>query len=115
MNCCKHGLNRLAMIAGRAFEEGHPLSAASLVEPIVAISQSEQTLDRHQAAFILGLLESPDAQHRLEVLLQDPDLMTRANAAIGLGATQVSGGTGGVRRCVRGRHRAADRSGQRGE
>lgn len=90
----KHGLNGLAMIAGRAFEEGHPLSAATLVEPIVAISQSEQTLDRHQAAFILGLLESPEAQHQLEVLLQDPDLMTRANAAIGLARHKSAAGLG---------------------
>ncbi|MBL8848450.1 MAG: HEAT repeat domain-containing protein [Planctomycetaceae bacterium] len=80
----KHGLTALVMISGRALEQGHPLGAPEIVQPIVAISGSEDPLDRHQAAFILGLLSSPEAQARLEVLLQDTDLMTRANAAIGL-------------------------------
>lgn len=80
----KHSLNALAMIAGRALEQQRPLSEPSLVAPIVDVSQSSDPLDRHQAAFILGMMSSPDAEHRLEVLLQDGDLMTRANAAIGL-------------------------------
>ena len=80
----KHSLNALAMIAGRALEQERPFSDASLVEPIVDISQSSDPLDRHQAAFILGMMSSTVAEHRLEVLLQDGDLMTRANAAIGL-------------------------------
>jgi HEAT repeat protein len=80
----KHGLTALAMIAGRALDQGRPLQDASIVQPIVAISHSTDPLDRHQAAFLLGLMSSSDAQHRLEVLLQDSDLMTRANAAIGL-------------------------------
>lgn len=80
----KHGLTGLVMIAGRALEQGKPLSGAEIVDPIIAISNSNDPLDRHQAAFILGLLSSPDAEERLTVLLQDADLMTRANAAIGL-------------------------------
>jgi len=80
----KHGLTALAMIAGRALEQGRPLGDASVVTPIIAISNSADPLDRHQAAFLLGLMSSPEAQHRLEVLLQDADLMTRANSAIGL-------------------------------
>lgn len=80
----KHGLNALAMIAGRALEQGRPLQDAAIVTPVIEVSHSADPLDRHQAAFLLGLLTSPDAQQRLEVLLQDADLMTRANAAIGL-------------------------------
>ena len=79
----KHSLNALAMIAGRALEQGRPVSEPSLVAPIIAVSESSDPLDRHQAAFILGLMPSADAERRLEVLLQDGDLMTRANAAIG--------------------------------
>lgn len=80
----KHGLNALAMIAGRALEQGRPLQDAAIIAPVVEVSHSSDPLDRHQAAFLLGLMSAPDAQHRLEVLLQDADLMTRANAAIGL-------------------------------
>lgn len=80
----KHGLTAIAMISGRAFEQGHPIGAANVVQPIVEISQSADPLDRHQAAFILGLMSSPESSRRLEVLLQDGDLMTRANAAVGL-------------------------------
>lgn len=88
----KHSLNALAMIAGRALEEERPFSDTSLVEPIVEISQSSDPLDRHQAAFILGMMSSPAAEHRLEVLLQDGDLMTRANAAIGLARQRSQAG-----------------------
>lgn len=88
----KHSLTALAMIAGRALERGEPLGSASIVAPIVAVSQSSNPLDRHQAAFILGLLSSPEATHRLEVLLQDGDLMTRANAAVGLARHQNPAG-----------------------
>ena len=36
----KHGLTALAMIAGRALEQGRPLGDASVVTPVVAISNS---------------------------------------------------------------------------
>lgn len=88
----KHSLTALAMIAGRALERSQPLGSDSIVAPIVAISQSSNPLDRHQAAFILGLMSSPEAEHRLEVLLQDGDQMTRANAAIGLARHQNPAG-----------------------
>jgi hypothetical protein len=88
----KHGLTGLVMIAGRALEQGRPLSDAEIVDPIIAISNSNDPLDRHQAAFILGLLSSAEAEQRLTVLLQDADLMTRANAAIGLARHKSTSG-----------------------
>jgi hypothetical protein len=80
----KHSLTAVAMVAGRALERGAPLDDPSLVRRTIAASEHADVLTRHQAAFTLGLLGGADARLRLEALLSDGDLMTRANAAIGL-------------------------------
>ncbi|REJ88888.1 MAG: HEAT repeat domain-containing protein [Planctomycetota bacterium] len=80
----KHALTSVAMIAGRAYERGAPLNDSTLTSAIIDVSHSGNSLDRHQAAFILGLIPSPEADARLDALVQDGDLMTRANAAVGL-------------------------------
>jgi HEAT repeat protein len=80
----KDSLTAVTMIAGRAYERQAPLDDPALVQRLIAVSESADVLSRHQAAFALGLTPTPEARARLQVLLQDGDLMTRANAAIGL-------------------------------
>lgn len=80
----KHALTGIAMLAGRAFEQGRPVDDEQLVRRMISLSESGNPLARHQATFILGLVESPEATDQLERLLDDSDLMTRTNAAIGL-------------------------------
>lgn len=80
----KHALTAIAMSAGSALERGNPYSDEQLTARVIQLSGGEDSLVRHQAAFILGLLWSPEATARLETLLQDSDQMTRVNAAIGL-------------------------------
>lgn len=80
----KHSLTGIALVAGRAFEKKRALKAPGLVDNLIEISQEQTPLSRHQAAFILGLIDDPRGRERLEVLLQDGDQMVRLNAAIGL-------------------------------
>jgi len=80
----KHALTAVAMIAGRAFEQQAPLDDPAVVRRMIAVSEGEDVLSRHQAAFILGLMTTTESRARLLVLLHDGDLMTRANAAVGL-------------------------------
>lgn len=79
----KQALNSIAQVCGRAFERGQPLTDPVLIGRIIAISKEPEALFRHQATFILGTLTTPDAQARLGYLLEDTDLMTRVNAAVG--------------------------------
>lgn len=79
-----HALTGLAMITGRAYEQDRPLSDSELVAGVVAIANDADPLARHQAVFILGLLDSEAAARQMRSLVSHPDLMTRANAAIGL-------------------------------
>jgi hypothetical protein len=80
----KHALTGIAMLVGRAFEQGRPVDDPQLVRRMISVSDSGNPLARHQATFILGLLDSPASTEQLERLLGDSDLMTRTNAAIGL-------------------------------
>ncbi len=80
----KQALNSLAVICGRAFvDRKQPIEMPQLTTRIVEISQESELLFRHQAAFILGTLTTPEAQNRLTALLEDSDQMTRINAAVG--------------------------------
>ena len=80
----KQALNSLAVICGRAFvERKQPVNMPALTTRIIEVSQESELLSRHQAAFILGTLTSPEARERLGALLDDPDQKTRMNAAIG--------------------------------
>ena len=81
----KHALTAVAMSAGRAFERGVPYdNQGDLTQRVLQLSANDDPLVRHQAAFILGLVDSQPAHSRLELLTVDADQMTRANAAIGL-------------------------------
>ncbi len=80
----KQALNSLAVICGRAFvDRKQPIEMPVLTTRIIEISKESELLFRHQAAFILGTLISPEARERLGALLDDSDQMTRVNAAVG--------------------------------
>ena len=80
----KQALNSLAVICGRAFvDRKQPIDMPELTARVIEISKESEVLSRHQAAFILGTLTSPDAIARLTALLEDSDQKTQVNAAIG--------------------------------
>lgn len=80
----KHSMIGLAMVAGRAHEQGEILRSPKLVDDLIGLTGQEAGLVRHHAAYVLGLIPTDEALNRLEALLSDGDQMTRVNAAIGL-------------------------------
>jgi len=80
----KSAVVSLSLIAGRAKERGAPLSDAAIISSLVELSADPLPILRQSSAFALGLFQSPDATHHLEVLLENSDPMTAVNAAIGL-------------------------------
>ncbi|MEW4487487.1 HEAT repeat domain-containing protein [Thalassoglobus sp. JC818] len=88
----KHSLIGIAMLAGSVQESGAKMNDPELVAELVEISREPERLLRHQAAYALGLLDSPAAEERLHELLQDPDQMTRVNSAIALARTRSTDG-----------------------
>ena len=80
----KSALVSLSFVAGRARERGRPLADPAIIGSLIQQSQDSIPIIRQTAAFALGLFESPEATHQLEVLLENPDRMTAINAAIGL-------------------------------
>ena len=89
----KQALNSLAVICGRAFvDRKKPVNMPELTNRIIEISKESETLFRHQAAFILGTLTTPEAVDRLTAMLEDPDQMARVNAAVGLARQDSTAG-----------------------
>lgn len=93
----KNAVASIAVIIGRAADAdraaGHELPGPKLKpivefpglqDDLVTVSQDGEPLMRQMGAYALGLIPSPVAEHRLEVLTEDPDDKTRINAAIGL-------------------------------
>ena len=80
----KHSLTGLAMLAGSVNTAGGSITDPELIAEVIEISRERDQLMRHQATFILGLVDFPAAMDRLHVLLLDPDQMTQLNAALGL-------------------------------
>jgi len=80
----KHSLIGLAMLAGTLGENSVLRQNSRLIDRLIEISREGDPLFRHQAAFNLGLIPNPVTMERLTELLEDPDQMVRANAAIGL-------------------------------
>jgi HEAT repeat protein len=79
----KNALQAVAMIAGRKQSKKEPLTDPELVDAVISASESQDSILRQHGAFALGLIGGPAAQSRLGELLEDPDEMTRLNAAIG--------------------------------
>lgn len=89
----KQSLNSLAVICGRAFfDRKKPVNMPELTSRVIEISKESETLFRHQAAFILGMLSAPEASDRLTEMLEDGDQMARVNAAVGLARQNSTAG-----------------------
>jgi hypothetical protein len=87
-----NALKAVAVIAGRALETNQPLPADLAEKPLIEISSDSTPLIRQLAAYILGLIPTDAAQARLKVLMENPDVATRLNAAIGLARQGSSAG-----------------------
>jgi len=74
----------LAMLAGNVHLAGDEIDQPGLIEELIEISGESDQLFRHQGAYALGLFWSEESHARLVALTDDPDLMTRVNAAVGL-------------------------------
>ncbi len=74
----------IAFIAGRAYEQQHPLDAPELVNALVSMSTDQEPILKQAAAFALGLFQSSQADQQLLVLLENEDWMTQLNAAVAL-------------------------------
>jgi len=81
----KTALNSLAMIVGRARDDGRLANLPRDFDSQVGlVADDREPLFRNQAAFILGLSGRPEALERLQAMLEDPETHIRVNAAIGL-------------------------------
>lgn len=80
----QQALNAIAMVTGRAFEKGQPISDAALTKELIAGTNAPTSILRHLSAYNLGLLDSPEATARLQELIDDQDEFLRLQAAIGL-------------------------------
>jgi len=78
----KHSMIGLAMSLGKIHQAGDAVTVDGLLDEIILTSQESDSLFRHQAAYILGLIDDKQATQRLLILLDDSDPMTRLNAAI---------------------------------
>lgn len=82
----------VATIAGRMAESDRPLDSPELIADLIAVSHEPDPMLRQMAAYMLGLLEDEAAQERLRVLLDDRDVKTRVNAAVGLARQDSTAG-----------------------
>lgn len=80
----KNALASVATIANRRSGAGGQFDDGAIIDDIIAATGEQEAMLRHTATFALGLLRSPAATERLEVLLGHHDRMTQLNAAIGL-------------------------------
>ncbi|MCA8998846.1 MAG: HEAT repeat domain-containing protein, partial [Planctomycetaceae bacterium] len=88
----KHSLLGLAMHLGVLRENGHVDVPSELFSDLLNISREQVAISRHQTAYIFGLIGSPEAVDRLEVMVEDPDQMVRVNAAIGFARNESTQG-----------------------
>jgi HEAT repeat protein len=88
----KHGLQAVAMVAGRRHARKDLLVDGDLSDSVITASESADAVLRQHGAFTLGLMSGPAGEARLAELLEDPDEMTRINAAIGFARNGSSRG-----------------------
>lgn len=87
------GRHAEAAARGEATQSTAPLSAVTgLVDDLIDVSHDSDPLIRQLAAFTLGLTPGDQSRQRLEVLLQDADLHTQENAAVGLARQHSTAG-----------------------
>ena len=65
----KSGVLSIAICAGRAMEDGHPLDDRETVQALIDISTDSEAVMRNTATFALGVFSSPEASQQLHVLL----------------------------------------------
>jgi HEAT repeat protein len=88
----KNSIASIAVIAGRASENHHPLDEAELVKDLITSSSDSDALIRDVSTFALGLIPTEQSRDRLRVLLADADVDTRVNAAVGLARQKSTAG-----------------------
>jgi hypothetical protein len=88
----KNCIASIAVIAYRADERKEPIKDPALVSDLVATTSDSDSLIRDTATYALGLINSPEARNRLEVLLTSGDANTRVNAAVGLARQKSTAG-----------------------
>tara|TARA_R110002072_G_scaffold303069_2_gene492711 strand:- start:46114 stop:47259 length:1146 start_codon:yes stop_codon:yes gene_type:complete len=77
-------LRSIALIAGRAKDNGKPLDRSEITDRLVEVSQDTDPLIRQVCAFTLGLIPGDRVDQRLRVLAEDRDPNTRINAAMAM-------------------------------
>jgi HEAT repeat protein len=65
-------------------KQGKTVDDPQIVEALIELSRDPQPVLNQSAAFALGLFDSIEAIHQLEVLLESGDQITRVNATTGL-------------------------------
>ena len=88
----KSAIASIAVIAGRAQDRGEILNDAAVVNDLIEISHDPERLVRQLAAYALGLIPTEESQSRLRVMLDDIDMNTRLNAAVGLARSDSTAG-----------------------
>lgn len=77
-------LRSIALIAGRAKDNGRPLDRTEVTDGLLEVSHDSEPLIRQVAAFTLGLIPGENVDQRLRVMAEDRDPNTRINAAMAM-------------------------------
>ena len=77
-------LRSIALIAGRAQENGRLLDRPDVTDRLLEVSQDSDPLIRQVCAFTLGLIPGEAVDQRLRVMAEDRDPNTRINAAMAM-------------------------------
>lgn len=77
-------LRSIALIAGRAKDNGKPLDRPAVTDRLLEVSQDSDPLIRQVSAFTLGLIPGKAVDQRLRVMAEDRDPNTRINAAMAM-------------------------------
>jgi hypothetical protein len=88
----KNSIASIAVIAGRASENHHPIDDAKLVSGLVSGSADRDPLIRDVSTYALGLIPTDASRDRLKVLLSGADRNTQVNAAVGLARQKSTAG-----------------------
>jgi HEAT repeat protein len=83
-------LRSIALIAGRASDNGKPLDRPEVTDRLLEVSQDSDPLIRQVCAFTLGLIPGKSVDQRLRVLAEDRDPNTRINAAMAMSRRGMS-------------------------
>ena len=75
-------LRSIALIAGRASDDGKPLDRSEVTDRLLEVSQDSEPLIRQVCAFTLGLIPGDAVDQRLRVMAEDRDSNTAINAVL---------------------------------